>query len=167
MNTMEITKLVGGFCGALLVFLLINTAAHAIFNTESETVAFEVEGADTGGAGGEDAAEAVDVAALVSAADVAKGETIFKKCAACHKLDGANAVGPHLNGVVGRPVASVGDFSYSDGMHAHGGDWTPDALFAFLANPKKVVSGTKMSFAGLPKPEDRADVIAFLEQHGG
>lgn len=167
MNTMEITKLVGGFCGALLIFLLINTAAHAIFDTHSETVAFVIEGAETGGAGGAEAVEDVDVEALVASADAAKGEAIFKKCAACHKLDGNNAVGPHLDGVVGRPVGSVDGFAYSDGMHAHGGDWTPEELFLFLANPKKDVPGTKMSFAGLPKPEDRANVIAFLEQHGG
>ena len=79
------------------------------------------------------------------------------------QVDGANAVGPHLDGVVGRPVASVEGFSYSDGMTAHGGDWTPEQLFAFLANPKKDVPGTKMAFAGLPKPEDRANVIAYLE----
>ena len=165
MNTMEITKFVGAICGSLLIFLLIQTAAHAIYNTESETVAFVIEGVETGGAGGEEAVEDVDVAGLVAAADVAKGETIFKKCAACHKLDGANAVGPHLNGVVGRQVGSVGDFTYSDPMKAHGGDWTPDNLFHFLANPKKFVPGTKMSFAGLAKPEERADVIAYLEQH--
>ena len=165
MDTMEITKIVGAVCGSLLIFLLIQTAAHAIYNTESETVAFVIEGVETGGAGGEEAVEDVDVAGLVAAADVAKGETIFKKCAACHKLDGANAVGPHLNGVVGRQVGSVSDFTYSDPMKAHGGDWTPDNLFHFLANPKKFVPGTKMSFAGLAKPEERADVIAYLEQH--
>lgn len=166
MNTMEVTKFVGAICGALLIFLLFQTAAHAIFNTHSETVAFEVEGAPDGGAGGEDAAADVDVAGLMAAADVAKGETVFKKCAACHKLDGNDGVGPHLNGVVGRPAGAVEGFAYSDGMHAHG-PWTPEALFAFLQNPKKVVSGTKMSFAGLPKPEDRANIIAYLQQHGG
>ncbi len=166
MNTMEITKFVGAICGSLLIFLLLQTAAHAIYNTASETVAFEVEGVDTGGSGGEDAQEDVDVAALVAAADAAKGETVFRKCAACHKLDGADGVGPHLNGVVGRPVASIDGFSYSDAMAAHGGDWTPEEIFAFLANPKREVPGTKRSFAGLPKPEDRATVIAYLEQHG-
>jgi cytochrome c len=167
MDTMEITKYVGAFCGSLLVFLLINTASLAVFNTHTDFVAFEIEGAAAPAGESETPEEQVDVNALVASADAAKGETVFKKCAACHKLDGNNAVGPHLDGVVGRPVASVDGFSYSDGMHAHGGDWTPEALFAFLANPKKVVSGTKMSFAGLPKPEDRADIIAFLEQHGG
>ena len=167
MNTMELTKFVGAICGSLLIFLLLQTAAHAIYNTERETVAYEVEGAETGGAGGEEAAEDVDVAGLMAAADAAKGETVFKKCAACHKLDGADGVGPHLDGVVGRPVGSVEGFAYSDGMTGHGGEWTPEQLFAFLANPKKEVPGTKMSFAGLPKPEDRANVIAFLQSQGG
>jgi cytochrome c len=167
MNTMEVTKFVGAICGSLLIFLLLQTAAHAIYNTERETVAYEIEGAETGGAGGEEATEDVDVAGLMAAADAAKGETVFKKCAACHKLDGANGVGPHLDGVVGRPVGSVEGFSYSSGMTGHGGEWTPEELFTFLANPKKDVPGTKMSFAGLPKPEDRANVIAYLQQHGG
>jgi cytochrome c len=166
MNTMEITKLVGAFCGSLLIFLLLQTAAHAIYNTESEAVAFSVEVAEPAG-GDEAPAEDVDVDALVVAADPAAGEAVFKKCAACHKLDGANAVGPHLDGVVGRPIGGVEGFSYSDAMAAHGGDWTAEELFLFLGNPKQFVPGTKMSFAGLPKDEDRANVIAYLEQHGG
>ena len=134
-----------------------------VFHAERpEKMGYPIEGVVLEGEGG-----AADKPMDFSVADAAKGEQVFKKCAACHKLDGNNAVGPHLDAVVGRPVASVEGFSYSDGMHAHGGDWTPEALFAFLANPKKVVSGTKMSFAGLPKPEDRANVIAYLEQHGG
>jgi cytochrome c len=164
MNTMEITKFVGAICGSLLIFLLLQLASHASFNTHSDVVAFAVEAPEgTGGGEAGAPAEDVDVEALVAAADVAKGETVFKKCAACHKLDGANAVGPHLDGVVGRPVGSVEGFSYSDGLKAHGGDWTPEEIFAFLANPKKDVPGTKMAFAGLPKPEDRANVIAYLE----
>ncbi|HRO11083.1 cytochrome c family protein [Amaricoccus sp.] len=163
MDTMEITKFVGAICGSLLVFLLIQLASHAIFDTHSDVVAFSVEAPEGGGDDTGAPAEEVDVAALVAAADVAKGETVFKKCAACHKLDGSNAVGPHLDGVVGRPVASVEGFSYSDGMKAHGGDWTPEQIFHFLTNPKADVPGTKMAFAGLPKPEDRANVIAYLE----
>ena len=166
MNTMEVTKFVGAFCASLLVFLLIQTAAHAIYNTESDQVGFAVEVTETGG-GEEAPAEAVDVDALMAAADPAAGEAVFKKCAACHKLDGANAVGPHLDGLVGRPVGSVEGFSYSDAMAGHGGEWNPAEIFAFLANPKKDVPGTKMAFAGLPKPEDRANVIAYLQQHGG
>jgi len=164
MDTMEITKFVGAICGSLLVFLLIHLAAGGIFSTASDTVAYSVEVPEAGGAtAGGGAEPEVDVAALVAAADVAKGETIFKKCAACHHTDNTNAVGPHLNGVVGRPVGSVADFSYSDAMKSHGGDWTPDNIFHFIAAPKKFVPGTKMSFAGLPKQDERADVIAYLE----
>ncbi|MBB5222165.1 cytochrome c [Amaricoccus macauensis] len=163
MNTMEITKFVGAICGSLLVFLLIHMAAGAIFHVGTDATSFvvPVEAAEGDGGG----AEQVDVAALVAAADVAKGEAVFKKCAACHKIDNTNAVGPHLNGVVGRPIGSLGDFTYSDAMKSHGDDWTPDNLFHFLANPKKFTPGTKMSFAGLPKDEDRANVIAYLEAH--
>ena len=163
MNTMEITKFVGAICGSLLIFLLIQLASHAIFDTSSDVVAFAVEVPEGEGGEAEAPAEEVDIDALMAAADVEKGATVFKKCAACHKLDGANAVGPHLDGVVGRPVASVEGFSYSDGMKAHGGDWTPEQIFHFLANPKADVPGTKMAFAGLPKPEDRANLIAYLE----
>jgi cytochrome c len=164
---MEITKLVGGICGALLIFLLIQTAAHAIFDTSSDVVAFAVEVPEGEGGGETPAEEAVDVEALMAAADPGAGETVFKKCAACHKLDGANGVGPHLDGVVGREIGTVAGFSYSDTMASHGGAWTPAELFAFLANPKEFVPGTKMAFAGLPKPEDRANLIAYLQQHGG
>lgn len=163
MNTMEITKIVGAACGSLLVFLLIMFFTNALYDTHSEEVAYLVNVPEAAGGDAGAAPATVDVDALVAAADVPKGAAIFKKCAACHKVDGTNAVGPHLENVVGRPVASVEGFAYSDGMKAHGGDWTPEALFAFLAKPSAVVKGTKMTFAGLPKPEDRAEVIAYLE----
>lgn len=130
-------------------------AAEAGATPEADTTA------EAGAAGGS------DFATVFASADAALGEKVFGKCKACHKLDGSNATGPYLNGVVGRPVASVEGFRYSDGMKAHGGDWTPEALETFLANPKGVVAGTKMSFAGLPKVEDRANVIAYLASIGG
>ncbi|EKD61640.1 MAG: hypothetical protein ACD_54C00157G0001, partial [uncultured bacterium] len=99
---------------------------------------------------------------VYAAADVAAGEKGFKKCAACHKVDGADSTGPHLNGVVGRARGGVAGFGYSDGMIAVTDPWTPEALEVFLANPKGVVAGTKMAFAGLPKVEDRANLIAYL-----
>ena len=111
--------------------------------------------------------ETVDFAALLASADPAAGEKVFGKCKACHKLDGSKGTGPHLDGVVGRPVASVADFAYSEAMVAHGGNWDAEPLQAFLADPKGVVPGTKMAFAGLPKPEDRANLIAYLQTVGG
>ncbi len=169
MNTMEITKLVGALCGSLLVFLLISTLAGAIFDTSSDIVAFSIEAPEAAAAEGEEAApvEAVDAVALVAAADPAAGEAIFKRCAACHKVDGNNAVGPHLDGVVGRDVASVEGFKYSGALSGKDGAWDANELYAFLENPKGYVAGTSMAFAGLSKSEDRANVIAYLASTGG
>jgi cytochrome c len=170
MNTMEITKIIGAVCGSLLIFLLIQTAAHSIYNTHSEEVAFSVEveepsaeGGEAGGDGEEAAPEeAVDVAAMVAEADPGAGERVFNKCGACHKVEpGANAVGPSLHGVVGRDIASMDGFNYSGSLPE--GTWTEEELFKFLEAPRDYAPGTSMSFAGLAKPEDRADVIAYLE----
>ncbi|MCB2115782.1 MAG: cytochrome c family protein [Rhodobacteraceae bacterium] len=172
-DTMTITKAGGALCGAFLIFLLGKWAAESLYHTGAEghggeevAQAYTI---DTGAGGGEAAAaeEGPDFATIFASADAAKGEKVFGKCKACHKVDGTNGTGPHLDGVVNRPVASIGDFGYSDGMKAHGGNWDPEALNAFLADPKGVVAGTKMSFAGLPKVEDRANVIAYLASLGG
>lgn len=169
-DTMTVTKVVAALCGALLVFMLGHWAAGALFTIapahhgEGELhQAFVIETGASEAAPGATAEAAVPFAEVLAAADAAAGEKVFAKCKACHKVDGANATGPHLDGVVGRPVASVAGFGYSDGMKAHGGDWTPDALSAFLENPKGATPGTKMSFAGLPKITDRANVIAYLQ----
>jgi cytochrome c len=92
---------------------------------------------------------------------------VFGKCKACHKIDGTNGVGPHLDGVVGRDIASVEGFAYSDALSGLEGTWTPETMEAFLANPKGYAPGTKMTFAGLPKVADRANVIAYLAANGG
>ena len=97
--------------------------------------------------------------------DAEAGEKVFRKCMACHAVgEGAqNKVGPVLNGVVGRDVASHEGFSYSDAlMEKSDMQWTPENLAAFLENPRDWAPGTKMSFAGLRKEEDRNDVIAYL-----
>lgn len=123
----------------------------------------------------EAAQEPTDAEAEVDPADsemVEAGEKVFKKCAACHKVgDGAkNATGPVLNGVVGRAAGAVEDFKYSKPLAdaaAGGLVWTPEALQEFLANPKGYMKGTKMSFAGLKKPEEIDAVIAYLSTFGG
>jgi cytochrome c len=100
---------------------------------------------------------------VLAAADPAAGEKVFGKCKACHKLDGTDGTGPHLNGVVNRAKASVGGFGYSEALVAMAADaWSPENLNGFLENPKGYMPGTKMSFAGLGKVEDRANVIAYL-----
>ena len=100
-------------------------------------------------------------------ADPSKGERVFTKCKACHKVDGTNATGPYLNGVVGRPVDAVEGYAYSGALEEVVDVWTPEHLQAFLENPRGYAPGTKMGFSGLPKIEDRANLIAYLESLGG
>ncbi|MCF3642384.1 cytochrome c family protein [Rhizobium sp. TRM95111] len=98
--------------------------------------------------------------------DAAAGKTVFKKCAACHTTEPTNRVGPTLSGIVGRPVASVADFKYSKAMVAFsdgGKVWSEAELSDYLVAPRSLVKGTSMAFAGLKKPEDIANLIAFLK----
>ncbi|MBD3763876.1 MAG: c-type cytochrome [Rhodobacterales bacterium] len=168
LDTMTFTKVLGAVCGSLLVFLLGSWAAESLYAIHAGGHGDHAEQAyviETG------AAEDTEVAAeegpsfeeLYAAADAAAGEKVFGKCKACHKLDGSNGTGPYLNGVVDRAKASIAGFGYSDTLLAMAADtWTPANLYAFLQNPKGYAPGTKMSFAGLPKAEDRANVIAYL-----
>ena len=104
-------------------------------------------------------------ASNAGAQDADAGEKVFRKCSACHKAeDGANAVGPYLYGVVGRPVDSADGYaSYSGALEKVAETWTPENLNAFLTKPAGFAPGTTMGFAGLPKIEDRANVIAYLD----
>lgn len=103
------------------------------------------------------------LASAYGAGDAEKGEKVFKKCKSCHSLeDGQNKIGPHLHGLMGRTAGAVEGFNYSDAMAGSGVVWEEETLDAFLTKPKDYMPGTKMTFAGLKKPEDRADVIAYL-----
>lgn len=172
-DTMTITKTVGALCGSLLVLLLGKWAAEILYQTapaahgDAEiTQAYVI---DTGDEGGEEevAEEGPSFEEVLASADPAAGEKVFAKCRACHKLDGTNGTGPHLDGVVNREIGGLPDFRYSDAMAGMGGVWDAAALDAFLENPRNYVPGTKMSFAGLPKVQERADVVAYLESIGG
>ncbi|MGQ0565437.1 MAG: c-type cytochrome [Gemmobacter sp.] len=169
-DTMTITKAGGALCGSLLVFLLGSWAARSLYYVGAETAgehgeapqAYVIEVAAEEAAPAE-GGEAVDFPALVAAADVAAGEKVFAKCKTCHKIDGTDGTGPHLNGIVGKAKAASGGFAYSDALMGMASDaWTPDNLNAFLTNPKGYAPGTKMAFAGLPKVEDRASLVAWL-----
>ena len=100
--------------------------------------------------------------------DAAAGEQVFKKCKACHQIgeNAKNAVGPNLNGVVGRKAGTVEGFNYSDANKGSGLTWDEATLKIYLHDPKAKVPGTKMSFAGLPNDADIANVIAYLKQFG-
>ena len=166
MNTFEINKIVGAGLTALLSLFVIGYIGNALVSSD--------DGAHAPDAG--HGAPAVEVAApekeepvaplavLLAEGDMAAGEKVFKKCAACHTAEqgGANKVGPNLWGIVGHAPASVAGFAYSDAMSGKGGTWTLESLNEFLADPKGVVPGTKMSFAGIKKPDQRADLLLYL-----
>lgn len=165
-DTMTFTKILGSFCGALLLFLLGSWAAEELFHTggghgDGDHVAgyvIEIEEAE------EEEEESVDIATLIASADIGKGEKVFGKCKACHKLeDGANGTGPHLFNTVNRDKGSIDGFGYSATLAEMEGVWGYEELNAFLTNPKGYVKGTKMSFSGLKKDADRANLIAYLE----
>ncbi|MCX7629560.1 MAG: cytochrome c family protein [Geminicoccaceae bacterium] len=123
--------------------------------------------ARTGEAAPKEAAAAAPVAPIavrLASADVERGKAAAKKCASCHTFEkgGKNGVGPNLWGVVDAPKGHVAGFAYSAALTGMGGTWDYEALDAFLANPKAYMPGTKMSFAGISKPDERADVIAYL-----
>jgi cytochrome c len=112
-----------------------------------------------------DSTDTLDKTTLASfTGDAAKGKIIFMQCQACHSNEpGVNKIGPSLAGVVGRKAGQIPGFQYSDANKSSGITWTPEKLFQYLENPQRVVPGTKMTFAGLPKAQDRADVIAYLK----
>jgi cytochrome c len=164
MDSMELNKIFGAVVGALLIYLGVNFFTDmAFFGTgghgDGHHYAYSIEIEDHG-----EAVEEVEIpfAEIYAAADAAKGERTFGKCKACHKLDGSNGTGPHLDGVVDRDIAAVEGYGYSGALTGLDGAWTPEALSAFLEKPKDFAPGTKMSFAGLKKPTDRANLIAYL-----
>ena len=137
-----------------------------LFKSHEVHGGYPVEGAAD--EGGEGAAAEEPFVVYMAKADAAKGEQVFKKCTACHNADqgGANALGPNLWGVLGEPIGKGHGFAFSPALAEKGGTWTFDTLSEWLASPKKFAPGTKMTFAGLSNPQDRADVIAFLNAHG-
>jgi cytochrome c len=167
-DTMTITKATGAVCGSLLVYLLAAWAGESLYHVGHDSHGGEeIAQAYTIDTGADEASEVVeegpDFATLYAAADVAAGEKVFAKCRSCHKLDGADGVGPHLNGIVDKQKAASAGYAYSDALVAMAADtWTPENLDGFLANPKGYMPGTKMAFAGLPKVEERANLIAYL-----
>ena len=117
------------------------------------------------GAAPEQAAPAGDgVGTLLAAANAEAGANAARKCVACHSFEegGAAKIGPPLWDVVGRDIAALDDFAYSDALADKEGEWDYQALDAFLAQPREWAPGTKMAFAGVAKPEERADIILYL-----
>jgi cytochrome c len=162
MDTMTLTKVAAGVLGAWLILLLAKWGSEELYHTAAHGEASYVIAVE----GGEAAEAVVEVPfeELLASASVDKGAKIFRKCTACHKAeDGANATGPYLYGVVDRDIASAAGYtSYSSGLSDMGETWTADNLNGFLTKPSEWAPGTTMGFAGLKKPEDRANVIVYL-----
>src|SRR5687768_7072751 len=156
------TTISGWVLFAGIIALGSSIVTGEVFHAERpETMGYPIEGVEFEGAEGE-AAQPIEF--YLASADPAKGEQVFKKCAACHNADkgGANALGPNLWGTMGKPHGHVPGFAYTDALKGKPGAWDWKSMDEWLASPKKYAPGTKMTFAGLSKPEDRANVIAFL-----
>ena len=133
---------------------------------EGQDWGYFVEGAEE--EGGADAGP--DLGTLLASADAAAGEKVFAKCTACHTIEqgGANGIGPNLYGVMGKAIGGhAAGFAYSSALSGHGGEWSWENMDAWLKSPRAFANGTKMSFAGLSKPEDRANVMEYLASMGG
>jgi len=141
--------------------------SNNIFRAERpDPMGFAIEGVEVEGEGGD---SGPSLNTLLASADVAAGEKAFAKCIACHTINqgGANGIGPNLWAIMGDPLAHGRDgFAFSTALKDVGGNWTFEQMDAWLASPRSFANGTKMSFAGLSRPEERANVIAYLNAQG-
>ena len=160
-NTIAGWVLFAGICA-----LGLTIGSSMLFASHNpEKPGYPIEDAEAGAGGGE---SAVPLANLLAAADPAKGEAVFAKCAACHTINsgGANGIGPNLFGALGKPHGHVPGFAYSDALKGVAGNWDFEGMNAWITSPRKYAPGTKMSFAGLSSPEDRANLIVYLNSQG-
>ncbi len=166
MNSFELNKVLGAILGTCLVLLALNIAAGALFAPEKPAKPGYAIAVKTLGAGEKPAAKAPEepIENLLASASVEKGQQTAKQCQACHTFEkgGPNRVGPNLWSIVGSERGEGRNFNFSAAMKAKGSKWTYDELNKFLANPREYIPGTAMTFAGLSRESQRADVIAYL-----
>jgi cytochrome c len=148
-----------------IVALGSSIVAGEMFHSERpEKMGFPIAGVEQEGEGGAAAEQPIET--FLAKADPAKGAQIFNKCAACHNASngGPNQLGPNLWGVLGEPIGQGKGFPFSDALAKKGGNWNWDNLSQWLTSPRNFAPGTKMTFAGLSNPQDRADVMSYLNQ---
>ena len=171
MDSFEINKIVAAILLVGLLIIGIGKISNLIFYVEKPEkpgYVVEVEQKSIVSASVETTVEEkVDIAALLAMGDIATGEKVFKKCAACHSIvkGGKNNIGPALYNVVNRQVGIVSDYKYSKALSGYGKSWTFEELNGYLIKPAKWIKGTKMAFAGLRKERDRASVILYLNKN--
>jgi cytochrome c len=165
-SSLEVNKALAALLTAGIIASGSGVISRMVFHDSVlEEPAYPIEVAETTEGGGEaEGGAAPSLPALLASGSVEQGQTVAKKCVACHSFDqgGANKIGPALWGVLGRDIASHEGFAYSDALSSKEGAWDYETLSAFVHNPKEWAPGTKMAFAGLNKPEDRANVILYL-----
>lgn len=131
-----------------------------------DKMGYEIEGVEADGEGGD---TGPSLNTLLANADLAAGEKVFAKCIACHTMNqgGANGIGPNLYAIMGDPLGhGRGGFAFSDALKSKGGTWTFEQMDHWVKSPREFAPGTKMTFAGLGKPEDRANLIAWMNSQG-
>ena len=171
MDSFELNKIIAAVLMVALLVIGIGKLSNIIFHVEKPKTpgyAVEVQQAKTVSSSVETAVvEKIDIAALMAMGDIAVGEKVFKKCAACHSIikGGKNNIGPALWNVVGRKTGAVTDYKYSKALASFDKEWTFEELNGYLIKPAKWIKGTKMAFAGLRKEKDRASVIKYLNQN--
>ncbi|HXH52610.1 MAG TPA: cytochrome c family protein [Sphingomicrobium sp.] len=148
------------FAGIVLLGTSVVTG-EVFHGGRPDTMGYPIEGVEVEGQAGE---EGPPLAVLLAQADVAAGEQAFRKCAACHNIEpgGANQLGPGLYGVMGNPIAAHPGFAFSDALKSHGGSWGWEEMDSWIANPRRFAPGTKMTFAGIANPQERANLLAFM-----
>ena len=168
MDSLEVSKILGAGCVALLVYVGMTEIAGAVYSGHKlSEPAYSVEEPEVATGPAE---APVPISALLQTADLAAGEKSFAKCKSCHTIssDGKDSTGPGLWGVVGRSIGAHSGFAYSDAIKGKSAEhWDWDHLDAFLASPRNYAPGTKMAFAGIPKGQERANLIAWLNSQSG
>ena len=171
MDSFELNKIIAAVLMVALLVIGIGKLSDVIFHVEKPKTpgyAIDVEQAVTASAASsETVEEKIDIAAFIAMGDLAVGEKVFKKCAACHSIvkGGKNNIGPALYNVVGRQIGVVNDYKYSKALSGYGKEWTFEELNGFLQKPASYIKGTKMSYAGLREEKDRASIIKYLNQN--
>lgn len=168
MNTFEINKIIMSVLLALMIMkagdIIADKLVHPVYLKKNIYIVEGVSQTETHTA--EKKEEKLEpIEPLLASANVENGQKLAKQCLQCHSFEkgGPNKTGPDLWNISKRGVAKAPNYAYSTAMQKKGGEWTPENLNAFLYQPRTFVPGTKMSFAGLKKPQERADVIAYLE----